>query len=161
MRFNESAVRKMGRTAAGVRGIRMDDDQKVIALIVIDEGELLTATENGYGKRTKMSEYPSKGRGGRGVIDIQVSERNGMVIGASLVNENDEIMLISKSGTLVRTAVDQISVVGRNTQGVRLIRLDDGEQLVEMEPVLTLEGGSDDEPLDDESADNEASDSEE
>ena len=153
MRFNEAAVRKMGRTAAGVRGIRMDEEHKVIALIVVDEGELLTATENGYGKRTKISEYPAKGRGGRGVIDIQVSERNGNVIGASLVNENDEIMLISKSGTLVRTSVDQISTVGRNTQGVRLIRLDEGEQLVEMEPVITFGDGSDDESLDDESSD--------
>ncbi|MCG8382603.1 MAG: DNA gyrase subunit A [Gammaproteobacteria bacterium] len=143
IRFHESNVRKMGRVASGVRGIKLGEGQKVIALIVVDDGDLLTATENGYGKRTRISEYPTKGRGGQGVIDIQTKGRNGKVIGACLVNENDEIMLITKSGTLVRTSVEQISIVGRNTQGVRLIRLDEGEHLVEMEPVLLLNGEND------------------
>lgn len=143
IRFHESNVRKMGRVASGVRGIKLGEEQEVIALIVVDDGDLLTATENGYGKRTRMSEYPTKGRGGQGVIDIQTKGRNGKVIGACLVNEGDEIMLITKSGTLVRTSVEQISIVGRNTQGVRLIRLDEGEHLVEMEPVLLLNGEND------------------
>ena len=142
-RFHESHVRKMGRTAAGVRGIRMADMQSVIALIVIDENDrdhdVLTATSNGYGKRTSVADYPSKGRGGQGVIDIKTSERNGDVVGATLVRQDDEVMLISDNGTLIRTAVDGISSVGRNTQGVRLIRLGSDEKLVAVERVAALE----------------------
>ena len=135
MRFNEEAVRKMGRTAAGVRGIRMPEEDTVIALIVVGEGTILSATKNGYGKRTNPEDYPTKGRGGMGVIDIKTSERNGAVIGAVQVREDDEIMLITDAGTLVRTAVSGVSVVGRNTQGVRLIRLNDSESLVELTPI--------------------------
>jgi len=139
IRFSESEVRSMGRTAAGVRGIRMVDDQKVISLIIVDdEATILTATENGYGKRTASCDYPRKGRGGMGVISIQATERNGKVVGAVQVKDSDEIMLISNRGTLVRTSVDECSVLGRNTQGVRLIRLSEGEKLVEVERLETL-----------------------
>jgi len=148
MRFNENSVRKMGRTAAGVRGIRMPESQSVIALIVVDENdtevEVLTATSNGYGKRTAIAGYPRKGRGGRGVIDIKTSERNGHVVGAALVRDDEEVMLISNSGTLIRTSVNGISSLGRNTQGVRLIRLGEGEQLVEVECVAALESDDND-----------------
>ncbi|PID61484.1 MAG: DNA gyrase subunit A [Gammaproteobacteria bacterium] len=133
MRFNEDKVRQMGRTAAGVRGIRMDEKDTVIGLIVVQDGmAVLTATEHGYGKRTPIEDYPAKGRGGLGVIDIKTTERNGAVIGAVQVAEDDEIMLITDAGTLVRTTVAEVSTVGRNTQGVRLIRLSKGETLVEI-----------------------------
>ncbi len=140
IRFNENDVRSMGRTASGVRGIKLDDGQKVISLIIIDEeGKILAATENGYGKRTKVSEFSPQGRGGRGVIGIQVSARNGKVVGAIQVADEDEIMLVSKAGTLVRTKVDGISVVGRNTQGVTLISIDKKDQLVAIDRVLSAD----------------------
>ncbi len=130
IRFHEDDVRAMGRTAAGIRGIKLGDDHKVIALIAGGSGSVLTATENGYGKRTDVDDYPVQGRGGQGVISIQTSERNGNVVGACCVDEEDEFMLISDGGTLVRTRVAEVSVQGRNTQGVRLINLNEGESLV-------------------------------
>ena len=133
---DRSDVRPMGRTARGVRGIKMLHGFKMISLIIpSDEKQILTVSENGYGKRTNSSEYPVYGRGGQGVIGMQVSERNGKVVGAVQVSESDEIMLISDKGTLVRTRVEEVSVQGRNTQGVRLIRLKDGEKLVGLEQV--------------------------
>ncbi len=136
IRFDEKNVRPMGRTAAGVRGIKMDGDHSVNALIILnEEGHILTATENGYGKRTNMEEFSQQGRGGMGVIAIQTSERNGAAVGAVQVNDDDEMMLITDGGTLVRTPVNQISVVGRNTQGVTLIRLTSGEHLVQIAPI--------------------------
>ena len=139
IRFKESDVRPMGRTARGVRGIRMRSGERMISqIIVAEDSQVLTVTENGYGKRTDVSEYSVQGRGGQGVISIRTSERNGSVVGAILVTESDEIMLISNGGTLVRTAVDQISVLGRNTQGVRLIRVAEGEKLVGLEKVESL-----------------------
>ncbi len=136
IRFNEQDVRAMGRNAAGVRGIRLAKGEVVTDLIIMgEEGCVLTATENGYGKRTSVTEYPLQGRGGQGVISIQANERNGKVVGAKLVSDDDEIMLISDAGTLVRTAVADISVYGRNTQGVRLIRLADGERLSSVERI--------------------------
>lgn len=135
IRFNEQDVREMGRGAAGVRGIKVADDHKVIALIIVGEGDVLTATENGYGKRTQVDEFSTQGRGGQGVIAIQVSKRNGALVGATQVTDEDEIMLISSSGTLVRTGVDEISTQGRNTQGVRLIRVTEGERLVGLEQI--------------------------
>ena len=102
----------------------------VIGLIIVGDGDILTATENGYGKRTPAMDYPVQGRGGQGVISIQTTARNGKVVGAIQVAPDAEIMLISNGGTLVRTPASDVSVIGRNTQGVRLIRLDDGEQLV-------------------------------
>lgn len=130
IRFSEKEVRPMGRTARGVRGIRLQAGQKVMSLVIVEpDGRILTATKQGYGKRTAIEDYRVTGRGGQGVISIQVNERNGNVVGACLVKENDEVMLISSKGTLVRTRVDEISVIGRNTQGVKLINLS-GDELV-------------------------------
>ncbi len=129
-RFKESDVRAMGRTAKGVRGIRLKAGQRLISLIIpAPDGFLLTASENGYGKRTLISEFPVKGRGAQGMIAMQTSERNGAMIGAMQVFPGDELMLISNLGTLVRTAADQVSELGRNTQGVKLINLRAGELL--------------------------------
>ena len=147
IRFAESDVRPMGRTAAGVRGIRLPEGEEVIALIIVDEGDILTATEHGYGKRTPVSEYPVYRRGSQGVIAIQTNKRNGALVGAIQILGDDEIMLISSNGTLVRTSVDEISVVGRNTQGVRLIRLDKGDRLVGLDRIEALGvNGDEDEP---------------
>jgi DNA gyrase subunit A len=145
--FNETDVRSMGRTATGVRGIRLQDGQKVISLIIASEGTVLNITENGYGKRTKLEEFTQHRRGGQGLIAIQTSERNGAVVGAVLVNDTDEIMLITDGGILVRTRVNEISVVGRNTQGVTVIRLDKGERVVGVDRIDGLgdEDGDDEE----------------
>ena len=157
IRFHESDVRAMGRTAAGVRGIRMDEGQEVNALIILGEGELLIATENGYGKRTRAEEFSQQGRGGQGVIAIQTSDRNGNAVGAVQVREDCQIMLITDGGTLVRTPVADVSIVGRNTQGVTLIRLNDGEKLVQIAPILTdvSDNAEDDETATDVSDDQE------
>ena len=136
IRFRESDVRAMGRTARGVRGIRLAPNSFMVSLIIADDQkDVLTVSENGYGKRTKVSDFPIRGRGGQGVIGIQVSTRNGSVVGSVQVSETDEFMLISDKGTLVRTRVSEVSVQGRNTQGVRLIRLKDAESLVGLERV--------------------------
>jgi DNA gyrase subunit A len=144
IRFHEHEVRHMGREAAGVRGIRLSSGQELIALIVIGEGPVLTASAAGYGKLTPLAEFPPHGRGGQGVIALQTSDRNGDTVAALQVVPGQEIMLISSSGTLVRTTVDEISVQGRNTQGVRLIRLGEGERLVGIERVESLDGGEED-----------------
>jgi DNA gyrase subunit A len=137
IRIDENDVRAMGRTAAGVRGIKIKPDDEVISLIAVDSdaGQILFATENGYGKRTRVSDFSAQGRGGQGVISIQTSERNGRVVGAIKITGDEEVMLISNGGTLVRTPADDISILGRNTQGVTLIRLGNDEQLVQIEPV--------------------------
>jgi DNA gyrase subunit A len=142
IRFKESDVRPMGRGAAGVRGIKVPREHEVIALTIIRDGLILTATENGYGKRTAVDDFPVQGRGGQGVIAIQTSERNGRTVGAAQVAEDDEIMLISSNGTLVRTAVDDISIQGRNTQGVRLIRLESDQRLVGLARIESIEDES-------------------
>ncbi len=144
IRFDESQVRPMGRTAAGVRGVRLGPDQAVIQCLILGEGHVLTVTENGYGKCTPADDYPLRGRGGMGVIGIQTSTRNGAVVGATQVTEDDEVMLISNAGTLVRTRAAEISVLGRNTQGVRLIRLADDEHLVGLARVEALDDEDDD-----------------
>ncbi|PCJ48870.1 MAG: DNA gyrase subunit A [Gammaproteobacteria bacterium] len=145
IRFNENHVRSMGRTARGVRGIRLKDAQKMIGMVVApEEGQILTATVNGFGKRTDINDYPVRGRGGQGVISISVSERNGQVINAVSVIEDDEIMLITDRGTLVRTRVTETRIMGRNTQGVRLIRLTKGESLVALQRVDEIVGDEDD-----------------
>jgi len=129
-------VREMGRTARGVRGIRLQEGQQMIALIIPEDSkQVLTVSENGYGKRTNSEEFPLYGRGGQGVIGMQTSERNGKLVGAVQVSEGDEIMLISDRGTLVRTRVDEVSVLSRNTQGVRLIKLKSEEKLVGLERI--------------------------
>ncbi|MFO7339465.1 MAG: DNA gyrase subunit A, partial [Lysobacteraceae bacterium] len=136
VRFDESEVRPMGRNATGVRGIRLAEGESVVSLIVVDgEGDILTASERGYGKRTPLAEYPKKGRGTQGVIAIQTSERNGRLVGAVQLSEQHEVLLISDAGTLVRTRAAEISQVGRNTQGVTLIRLAEGESLQAVERV--------------------------
>jgi DNA gyrase subunit A len=141
IRFHEEEVRHMGREAAGVRGIRLGTGQEVIALIVVGQGEVLIASAAGYGKRTPLEDFPAHGRGGQGVIALQTGGRNGDAVAALQVLPGQEIMLISSTGTLVRTTVDEISVQGRNTQGVRLMRLDEGERLVGIERVESLEPG--------------------
>ena len=168
VRFNENAVRPMSRQATGVRGIKLaltneisDEESaveiedvledntdealdlnidKVVSLVVPkNEGEILTATQNGYGKRTKLAEYPTKSRNTKGVISIKVSERNGKVVAATQTDENDQIMLITDAGTLVRTRVSEVSIVGRNTQGVRLIRTAEDEHVVSLERICEVD----------------------
>ncbi|WWP02426.1 MAG: DNA topoisomerase (ATP-hydrolyzing) subunit A [Candidatus Dasytiphilus stammeri] len=137
VRFNETTVRSMGRTAAGVRGIRLSDDDKVVSLIIPQKnGDILTVTKNGYGKRTSVSKYPTKSRATQGVISIKVTKRNGAVIGAVQVNSTDQIMIITDAGTLVRTRVSEVSIIGRNTQGVVIIRTSQKEQVVGLQRVV-------------------------
>ncbi len=135
IRFNEEDARSMGRTAAGVFGMRFYEDDALVSMEVIPsepkEGvRVLTLTENGYGKRTEIEEYPIQGRGGKGVITIKASDRNGVVVGATLVNEGDQLMVITDQGQLIRTRVDEISIYGRNTQGVRVMNIGDDESIV-------------------------------
>src|SRR6185295_679049 len=142
VRFEEGEVRPMGRQAGGVRGMKLGEGQRAVCILAakVDENadsakSVLTATENGFGKRTAIAEYPRHGRGGQGVIAIQASERNGAVIGAVLVDDNDEVMLISTGGVLIRTSVAQIREMGRSTQGVTLISLGEGEKLAGLERI--------------------------
>ena len=143
VRFPEDEVRPMGRAARGVRGISLAEDQSIVSLIIAGSADetaaVLTATVNGYGKRTPLTDYPKHHRGGQGVISIQVNERNGAVVGAVLVKDEDETMLITDAGVLIRTRVNEISVVGRNTQGVTLIDLGEGEKLAGVEKVAEAE----------------------
>nr|P41513.1 RecName: Full=DNA gyrase subunit A [Pectobacterium carotovorum]CAA56777.1 DNA topoisomerase (ATP-hydrolysing) [Pectobacterium carotovorum] len=146
VRFSEQAVRSMGRTATGVRGINLQGEDRVVSLIIPrGEGDILTVTQNGFGKRTAVSEYPTKSRATKGVISIKVSERNGKVVGAVQVDAADQIMMITDAGTLVRTRVSEVSIVGRNTQGVTLIRTAEDEHVVGLQRVA--------EPVEDEELD--------
>ncbi|MFS1539009.1 MAG: DNA topoisomerase (ATP-hydrolyzing) subunit A [Candidatus Phlomobacter fragariae] len=148
VRFAENTVRPMGRTATGVRGIKLQAGDKVVSLIrPRGEGDILTVTENGYGKRTEQSEYPIKSRATQGVISIKVSERNGNVVGAIQVEKTDQIMMITDAGTLVRTRVAEVSIVGRNTQGVTLIRTAEDEKVVGLQRVVEPEEENDKETL--------------
>lgn len=136
VRFNEEHVRGMGRTASGVRGMKLTGEDQVVSLIVpSNEGDILTVTENGYGKRTKLSEYPTKSRATQGVVSIKVSDRNGSVVGAVQTEDGDEFMMITDAGTLVRTRVSEVSQVGRNTQGVTLIRTAEDENVVGLQRI--------------------------
>ena len=145
VRFSETDVRAMGRVSKGVRGMRLPENHSVISMVVPEEeGLLLTVCENGYGKRTHISEFPTKGRGGKGMIAIQASDRNGPLVGATQLFDGDEIMLISDQGTMVRTRGDEVSIVGRNTQGVRVIRLKENEKLVSLARIAEPE--EDDQP---------------
>jgi DNA gyrase subunit A len=141
--FDEDEVRPMGRGATGVRGMTLMDGQKIIALLIGTEGSVLNITENGYGKRTALSDFPRHRRGGQGVIAIQTNGRNGAVVGAVLVQDSDELMLITDGGTLVRTRVEEIRELGRNTQGVTVIRLNPGEKVVGVDRIPVLEGDTD------------------
>ncbi len=144
IRFPETDVRSMGRVSRGVRGMRLADGEKIISLIIArPEGPILTATEFGFGKRTNLEEYRVQGRGGQGIISIQTSARNGQVVGAVQVDDEDQIMLITNGGTLVRTPVKHVSLVGRNTQGVKLINLTKDEKLVGLERVVEEEDAED------------------
>ena len=153
-RFKESDVRSMGRISRGVRGIRLLEGQRVISMVIpAAGGRVMIVSENGYGKRTDVDDFPTKGRGSQGVIGMQTSERNGQLVGATQVFDGDEIMLISDQGTLVRTRVDEVSLLGRNTQGVRLIKVKDNEHLVGVERIQESgaedgEDGEDGEQLD-------------
>ena len=132
IRFNESHVRQMGRTARGVRGIRLKKDERLISLMVGDPMKtILCVSENGYGKKTKLDDFPSHNRGGQGVISMKTSERNGSMVSAALVEDEDGIMLISDKGTMIRTSVAQVPTLSRNTQGVKIISPKDGEKLIE------------------------------
>ena len=137
MRFAEKEVRKMGRVSTGVKGISLKNDDEVVSMVVVSPngGQLLTLCENGYGKRTNESEYPSKHRGGVGVIDIKTSERNGATVACKEVSDDDEVMIVTQKGVLIRTAVNGISTVGRNTQGVRVINIGDGDRVIDMTPL--------------------------
>jgi DNA gyrase subunit A len=150
IRFKEKHVRPMSRSARGVRGMRLAEGQRLISMLIPESGaQILTASERGYGKRTPLSEYPRRGRGGQGVIAMVINERNGKLVGAVQVQDGEEIMLISDQGTLVRTRVDEVSSLSRNTQGVMLIKLAKNETLVGLERVQEPSGG-DDEPVGDE-----------
>jgi len=136
IRFKEKHVRTMGRTARGVRGMRLPEGQRLISMLIPEpQAQILTASLNGYGKRTQLEEFPRRGRGGQGVIAMVTNERNGRLVGAVQVQSGEEIMLISDQGTLVRTRVDEVSSLGRNTQGVTLIKLGKNEHLVGLERV--------------------------
>jgi DNA gyrase subunit A len=134
------ALKPIGRTGTGVRGMKLEGDQKVVSLIVPkNDGPILTVTQNGFGKRTDLAEYPAKSRATKGVVSIKVSDRNGPVVGAVQVEELDEIMIITDNGTLVRTRVNEVSVIGRNTQGVRLIRTAEDESVVALQRIDEIE----------------------
>jgi DNA gyrase subunit A len=145
VRFDEDDVRAVGRSARGVRGMALEEGQSVIAMLVAeDESQsVLTATENGYGKRTSIVEYTRHGRGTKGMIAIQQSERNGKVVAATLVRPEDEIMLITDKGVLVRTRVSEIRELGRATQGVTLIALDEGAKLIGLQRIVENDANTD------------------
>jgi len=142
IRFNEQDVRPMGRTAYGVRGVTLEEDDAVVGMIAVKrDASLLVATENGYGKRSPISEYRITGRGGKGIISIQATDRNGRVVAALEVVPSDQVMLITRGGIVIRTKVSEISEIGRNTQGVRLINLESGDQLIDVAKVEEKDEG--------------------
>jgi DNA gyrase subunit A len=146
IRFPETDVRPMGRTAHGVRGVRLETDDAVVGMLAVKrEASLLVATENGFGKRTPISEYRVTGRGGKGIISIQTNERNGAVVAALEVMPEDEVMLITRNGIVIRTPASEISEIGRNTQGVRLIQLEEGDQLIDVARVEERDNGEEEE----------------
>jgi len=149
LRFDESDVRPMGRDARGVRGMRLSEQQNLIGMVVAQpEGDILTVTANGYGKRTPLADYPVRGRGGMGVISIQTSARNGPVVGAVQVVESEQVMLVTNAGTAIRTTVASISLLGRNTQGVKLMGVGEGELLAGLAVVAPEDAASDDDLID-------------
>ena len=155
IRFHESAARELGRNTRGVRGIKLHADDRVVGMIIVDEAhQVLTVTENGFGKRTPVSDYRKTNRGGSGIINIKQSERNGKVVGLKGVTDRYDIMLITKNGIIIRSDVGRISVVGRNTQGVRLISLAENDKVVD---IALCEKQPDLEPLDQSAAPKDAS----
>ena len=140
IRFNEKGVRKMGRTAHGVRGIRLQKEDEVVSLDILEKDKtLLTVTEKGYGKRTRSGEYRVQKRGGKGIFTIKITPKNGKVVGVLQVSEDDEIMIIASSGKLIRMKAGNISVIGRSTQGVRLINLTGDDKVVSVARVVEKE----------------------
>ena len=149
IRFNENDAREMGRTATGVRGIKLRDDDFVVAMDSVSSGnQLLVVTEKGYGKRTELDQYPLQNRGGFGVKTLQLTDKTGGIVGARLVQEDHELMVSTKQGTLIRTSVDGISVIGRATQGVRVIRLADDDEVTAIARIEVEDVVEDDELLD-------------
>jgi DNA gyrase subunit A len=148
IRFAEEEVRSMGRAAYGVKGITLEPDDEVVGAEVVEKGTtILTVTENGYGKRTQEDEYRVQGRGGKGVIDIKTTERNGRVVGAVQVRDEDQVMIVTNGGMLIRMKVKEISVIGRNTQGVRLISLEaENEKVVGISRLPEVAGGDEETP---------------
>ncbi len=140
VRFAETDVRPMGRTAGGVRGIRLPEGEKLVSLIVVREGNILTISERGYGKRTPITDYPVHKRGGQGVWALKSTAKTGKLVGATEVQDGNEIMMITDAGNLVRTGVDAISIISRNTQGVKIIRVDEDDRLVGLDRIVTEEG---------------------
>jgi DNA gyrase subunit A len=159
VRFDENDVRPMGRNARGVRGMSLEEGQSVIAMLVAEDEQqsVLTATENGFGKRTSITEYTRHGRGTKGMIAIQQSERNGKVVAATLVHADDEIMLITDTGVLVRTRVSEIRELGRATQGVTLIALDEGAKLSGLQRIVENDASAEEASPDDGAAEGDAS----
>jgi DNA gyrase subunit A len=140
--FKDGEVRQMGRATHGVRGLKLVGDDEVVDIVTAGpNATLLTSCEHGYGKRTVFDEYPVQGRGGQGVIGIKTEGRNGKVVALRDVHDNEDVMMITSSGMVIRTAVRDISLIGRNTQGVRLIRLEENDRLVSVAPVAEEEGG--------------------
>jgi DNA gyrase subunit A len=151
IRFHESDIRTMGRTAAGVNGINLaEDDFLVGAIVISSEKSILTVTEKGYGKRSPVEEYRIQRRGGKGIFAIKASERNGAVIGAMQVDNDSEVILIADSGKMIRMPLENLRVIGRTTQGVRLINLEEGEKVVAMDIVARDESDDDEESTDEE-----------
>ena len=143
IRFEESDVRSMGRTAYGVRGISLREGDEVVAMAVVREGgTMLTVAQNGYGKRTELEEYRLQSRGGVGIINIQTSDRNGKVVGMAYVHDDDEVMLISQQGMILRMKAGDVRVIGRATQGVRLIEMEEGDQVVAIAKLLERDDDS-------------------
>ncbi len=141
--FSEHDVRPMGRTAYGVKGIDLEDSDRIVALEVVGNGTILSVTENGYGKRTDASEYRLQTRGGKGTIDIKTTERNGSVVAAKFLHGEEDVMLITEKGMIIRLNTADISTIGRNTQGVRLIQLEEGDHLVSVARLAEREDGED------------------
>ena len=146
MRFSESDVRSMGRVSTGVKGIKLRQGDEVVDMVVVRESSsLLTICENGYGKRTSQTEYPSKRRAGQGVIDIKTSPRNGPVVACREIEGEEEVMVVTQNGIMIRISVQEISTIGRNTQGVRVINLDEGDRVIDMAPLPVSEGEDEEE----------------
>ena len=147
IRFNETQVRSMGRTAAGVRGIRLDDGDRVVGMVVVDREDvtLLVVSESGMGKRSEIDAYRLTNRGGKGVINIKTNKRTGKVVAIKSVTPQDELMFITRNGVINRQPVEQIGVIGRATQGVRLVNLDDGDRVMDVARVIQEEGVIEDE----------------
>ena len=140
VRFSEENVRSMGRVSTGVKGVNLRDGDETVEMVVLTgDGSLLTVCENGYGKRTEVGEYPKRSRGTMGVIDIKATERNGSVVSCKLVHEDDEVMMVTQNGIMIRTTVEGINCIGRNTQGVRVINVDSGDRVIDMTRVVKEE----------------------